>query len=90
MFDKAKQLYDLKRQADALKRDLEAEVLQIERKGVKITINAALHLSSLEYPDDISAKDLTEAVNDAIAEAQKVAAKKMQAQMGSLQELLKG
>lgn len=90
MFDKAKQLYDLKRQADALKRDLEAEVLQIERKGVKITINAALHLSRLEYPDDISAKDLTEAVNDAIAEAQKVAAKKMQAQMGSLQELLKG
>ncbi len=90
MFDKAKQLYDLKRQADQLKRELQAEVLQIERKGVKVTINAALHISSLEYPDNISAKDLTEAVNDSVEEAQKVAAKKMQAQMGSLQDLLRG
>lgn len=90
MFDKAKQLYDLKRQADQLKRELEAEVLQIERKGIKVTINAALHISSLEYPDNTSPKDMLEAVNGAVEEAQKVAAKKMQSQMGSLQDLLKG
>jgi len=88
MFDKAKKLYDLKRQADAIKKELAAEVFEVDRGDIKIVISADMKIHNLSFPEGVSEKELLEAVNKALEEAQKAAAKKMQSQMGSLQDLL--
>jgi DNA-binding protein YbaB len=90
MFDKAKQLYDLKRQADQLKKELAAEVVEVERNKVKVVISADMKVHSIDYDEEVSNGDVVKAVNDAIEEIQKVAAKKMQGQMGALKDLLGG
>lgn len=90
MFDQARKLLELKRQTDLLKKELAAEKLEVERGGVSVMISADMHISDLSYADGTPAKNIVEAVNKAIEEAQKVAAKKMQGQLGSLQDLLKG
>lgn len=87
MLDKARQLMDLKRQADQLKKELAAEELEISRGSVTVRISADMKLHGLSYPDNTGAKDIVQAVNEAIEEAQKVAAKRMQSQMGSLKDL---
>lgn len=89
MFDKAKQLMELKRQADSIKKELAEEVLEIDQGQIKVIISADMHIRGLSYPDGTSAKDIVTAVNKAVEEAQKVAAKKMQGQMGALQDLFK-
>ena len=92
MFDKLKQMYDLKRKADALKKELELEVIDVETGGVRVRINAAQKIQRLEYQADVSPDKLKEAINKALDEAQKVAAKQMQGMMGGLgglQDLLK-
>ena len=93
MFDKIKQMYELKRKADQLKKELESEVIDVESGEVKVRINAAQKILKLDYPADIDPDKLKDAVNKSLDEAQKVAAKKMQGMMGGmggLQDLLKG
>jgi len=93
VFDRLKQMYDLKRKADALKKELESEVIDVESGEVKVRINAAQKIQRLDYPLDISPDKLRDAINKALDEAQKVAAKRMQGMMGGLgglQDLLKG
>jgi len=89
MFDKAKQLWELKRQADEIKKELAGEMLEIDRGEVRVRISADMKVHELTYPKEVSEKDLVEAINKGIEEAQKVAAKKMQGQLGALQDLLK-
>jgi DNA-binding protein YbaB len=92
VFDKLKQMYDLKRKADAMKKELESEVIDVQSGEVLVRINAAQKIQRLEYPADISPDKLKDAVNKALDEAQKVAAKQMQGMMGGLgglQDLLK-
>ena len=92
VFDKLKQMYDLKRKADALKKELESEVIDVESGEVHVRINASQKIQRLDYPLDISPDKLRDAINKALDEAQKVAAKKMQGMMGGLgglQDLLK-
>lgn len=93
MFDKLKQMYELKRKADQVKKELEAEVIEVETGGVKIRVNGAQKVQKIELPEDINPDKLKDAINKAMDEAQKVAAKKMQGMMGGmegLQDLLKG
>lgn len=93
MFDKLKQMYELKRKADALKHELEAEVIDVESGEVKVRINAAQKILKLDYPADINPDKLKDAVNKSLDEAQKLAAKRMQGMMGGLgglQDMLKG
>ena len=93
MFDKIKQMYELKRKADQLKKELESDVIDVEAGEVKVRINAAQKILKLDYPADIDPDKLKDAVNKALDEAQKVAAKRMQGMMGGLgglQDLLKG
>lgn len=93
MFDKMKQMYELKRKADAMKKELESEVMDIETAGIKIRINGAQKILNLELPENVDSNKLKDAINKAMDEAQKVAAKKMQGVMGGmdgLQDLLKG
>lgn len=92
MLDKLKQMYELKRKADQLKKELEAEVLDVEAGEAKIRINGAQKIIKLEYPADINPDKLKDAINKAMDEAQKVAAKRMQGMMGGmggLQDMLK-
>lgn len=93
MFDKMKQLYELKKQADQMKKELEAEVIEVQHGDVKVKVNAAQKILNLDFPSDIDHDKLRDAVNKANEEAQKIAAKKMQGMMGGmggLSELLKG
>jgi DNA-binding protein YbaB len=93
MFDKMKQLYELKKQADQMKKDLEAEIIEVEHGDVKVKVNAAQKVLDLSFPHDINPDKLRDAINKANEEAQKVAAKKMQGMMGGmggLSDLLKG
>jgi DNA-binding protein YbaB len=92
MLDKLKQMYELKRKADALKKELEAEVIDVEHGEAKVRVNAAQKIIKLEYPADINPDKLKDAINKAMDEAQKVAAKRMQGMMGGmggLQDMLK-
>ncbi len=93
VFDKLKQMYDLKRKADALKKELEAEVLDVESGGIKVRVNGAQKIISLEFPSDVDPNKLKDTVNKAMDEAQKTAAKKMQGMMGGLgglEDMLRG
>ncbi len=92
MLDKLKQMYELKRKADQLKKELESEVIDIEHGEAKIRVNGAQRIIKLEYPADINPDKLKDAINKAMDEAQKVASKKMQGMMGGmggLQDMLK-
>ncbi|OGY30172.1 MAG: hypothetical protein A3F35_00005 [Candidatus Woykebacteria bacterium RIFCSPHIGHO2_12_FULL_45_10] len=93
MLDKLKQMYELKKQADQMKKELESEVLEVEHGDVLVKLNAAQKVLNLTYPDGTDADKVKDAINKAMDEAQKIAAKKMQGMMGGLgglQDLLKG
>jgi DNA-binding protein YbaB len=93
MLDKLKQMYELKRKADQLKKELESEVIDVEHGDAKVRVNAAQKIIRLDYPADINPDKLKDAINKAMDEAQKVAAKRMQGMMGGmsgLQDMLKG
>ncbi|HSX57786.1 MAG TPA: YbaB/EbfC family nucleoid-associated protein [Candidatus Saccharimonadales bacterium] len=93
MFDKMKQMYELKKQADQMKKELESEVLEVDHGGIKVKINGAQKILNLDFEDGVDHDKLKDAINKASDEAQKVAAKKMQGMMGGmsgLQDLLKG
>jgi len=88
MFDKLQQLKELKKMRDeamAIQRALDQEVVEVEKRGVKVKVTLAQRFVSIEAEgrDD---EDIKEAVNEAIKESQKQAARKMQ-QMGGLEGL---
>ena len=88
MFDKLQQLKELKKMRDeamAIQRALDQEVVEVEKRGVKVKVTLAQRFISIETQgkDD---EDIKEAVNEAVKESQKQAARKMQ-QMGGLEGL---
>jgi len=88
MFDKLQQLKELKKMRDeamAIQRALDQEVVEVEKRGVKVKVTLAQRFVSIEAGgrDD---EDIKEAVNEAVKESQKQAARKMQ-QMGGLEGL---
>ena len=88
MFDKLQQLKELKKMRDEamqIQRSLDAETVEVEKRGVKVKITLAQRVVSIESGDK-NDEDIAEAVNEAIKESQKEAAKKMQ-QMGGLDSL---
>ena len=92
MFDKMKQMYELKKQADAMKKELEAEVIEVTHGDVTVKVDGTQKLLNLEYPEGIDPEKVKDAVNKALSEVQKVAAKTMQGMMGmgGMSDLLKG
>jgi DNA polymerase-3 subunit gamma/tau len=77
---------------EEVKKELEAEVINVEHGEAKVRVNAAQKILKLEYPADINPEKLKDAINKAMDEAQKVAAKRMQGMMGGLgglQDMLK-
>ena len=84
MFDKLQQLKELKKMRDDAMRiqgALDSETVEVEKNGVKIKVTLAQRFVSIETngKDD---SDVVAAVNDAVKESQKEAAKKMQGMVG--------
>jgi DNA-binding protein YbaB len=88
MFDKLQQLRELKKMRDEamnMQRALDSEVVEIEKKGVHIKLTLAQRFIAIET-NGRSEDDIVEAVNEAVKESQKAAAKKMTS-MGGLDSL---
>lgn len=88
MFEKLQQLKELKKMRDDamnIQRALDAETVEEEKHGVTVKITLAQRVVSIES-NDKSDSDIVEAVNAAVKESQKEAAKKMQ-QMGGFDSL---
>jgi len=84
MFDKLQQLKELKKMRDdamRIQRTLDEETVEVEKRGVRIKVTLAQRFISIESSGK-SDEDIAEAVNEAVKESQKQAAKKMQGMMG--------
>ena len=84
MFDKLQQLKELKKMRDEamqIQRTLDAEVVEVEKHGVKVRVTLAQRFVSIET-NGKSDSDIAEAVNEAVKESQKQAARKMQGMAG--------
>lgn len=86
MLDKVKQMMELKRQADQLKKELEAIKLEVtEARGIKVVINGAQIVQSIEIDDSLLSPasknriqmDLLRSINTAVKKSQQQAANKM-------------
>lgn len=93
MFDKMKQLMEMKKQADAIKRELDALVVDVEEvRGIKISITGSQNFRSLEIDQNFLAAgnktrleaDILKSMNAAVKKSQTVAAQKMAALMPGL------
>lgn len=93
MFDQVKELYQLKKQADEMKKVLEKEVIEVESGDMKVIITADQKIRSIKLGASVDENSLKEIINKALEESQKVAAKKMQDMMGGvggIANMLKG
>ncbi len=85
MFNKLKQLKDLRDQAKTMQAMLAQESVTVERSGITIIMNGNLEVTSITIKEDLDkekiAREMKEAINDAIKKIQRIMATKMQ-QMG--------
>ena len=90
MFDKMKELMEMKKHADRIKRELDASMVEVnEVKGVRIVVNGSQNFQALEIDEALInardkkrlEKDLLRSVNAAIRQSQNLAAQKMKAVM---------
>ena len=86
MLDKMKQLMEMKRQADVIKRELDAVTVDVQDvRGIRITINGSQNFRSIEIDETLLSAankarlqaELLRSLNAAIAKSQGVAAQKM-------------
>ncbi|OGY11596.1 MAG: hypothetical protein A3F61_01725 [Candidatus Blackburnbacteria bacterium RIFCSPHIGHO2_12_FULL_41_13b] len=92
MFQKmqqAKQLWDLRNKAMAMQKALAQEFVTIEKNGIKVVMSGDQKVQKIEI-DGAENRNISEAVNEAIKESQKIAAKKIQEMGGGLGGLLGG
>jgi DNA-binding protein YbaB len=87
MFEKLKQLKDLRDKAKHLQNALGAETITAEKNGIKIVMDGNMVVSAVTLEKEMSKeeleKKLPDAINDAIKKTQRVMAEKMRA-MGGL------
>lgn len=84
MFDKLQQLKELKKMRDdamRMQKELDAETVEVEKHGVKVKVTLAQRFVSIDT-NGKDESDIVEAVNEAVRESQKGAAKKMQSMAG--------
>jgi DNA-binding protein YbaB len=86
MFDQVKKLMEMKKQADILKKELEATLIDVsESRGIKIKINGAQIFQSIEIEEGLLSAanknrvqmDLLKNINTAVKRSQQAAANKM-------------
>ncbi|MBF0523010.1 MAG: YbaB/EbfC family nucleoid-associated protein [Candidatus Omnitrophica bacterium] len=92
MFDKMKQLMEMKKQADQIKRDLDATHMEVsDVAGIKITINGSQVFESIEIDEQklnvLNKKkleaEILKGINLAIKKSQEAAALKMKSLLPS-------
>ncbi len=92
MFQKLQQLKELKQMRDramAMQKALAQEFINVEEKGIKVVMSGDQKVHKIEIDGDEN-RDLVNALNKALKESQKVAAKKLQEMGGGLRGLLGG
>lgn len=86
MFDKMKQLMEMKKQADRIKKELDAESVETQDvRGIKVVINGSQKFQSIDIDEAMInsgnkgrlEKDILHSINAAIKASQNLAAKKM-------------
>ena len=91
MFDKMKQLMEVKKQAEQLNRELESTTLEVsEIAGIKVSINGAQKLQSITLEESLLSqankpsleRDLLRSINAAVTKSQNAAAQKMRDRTG--------
>ena len=82
MFNKLKQIKDLRDQAKKMQDALGGEVISAEKNGVKITMNGNMEITAVSVNSELDKSNLESAiktaVNDAMKQTQRLMAKKMQ------------
>lgn len=87
MFNKLKQLKDLRSHAKTMQNALADEKVDVEKNGIKLSMNGNMEVTDLIITTDLSkeeiAKTAKDLFNDAIKKTQRIMAKKMQ-EMGGI------
>jgi DNA-binding protein YbaB len=82
MFNKLKQLKDLRDQAKKMQNALAGESVIAEKSGVKVSMNGNMEITNVSIAGDLDRATLENAfkvaANDALKQTQKIMAKKMQ------------
>ncbi len=90
MFDQAKNLYQLQRQAKEIKKDLRNTHIEAEVDGIVVVIDGEQEVVSITIPEEAHQnpgklqENLIKALNKAIKKSQQIAADKMKGVMGDL------
>ena len=86
MFNKLKHLKNLRSQAKQMQNVLSEESITVDKKGISVSMNGNMEITSLSINEDLSKDSLEEIVknniNNAIKQTQKVMARKMQEMVG--------
>ncbi len=86
MFDKVKELMELKKKADQLKKELETVIIEVnDVRPIKVRINGAQIVQSIEIDESLLnpaqknriQMDLLRSINTAVKKSQQAAANKM-------------
>ncbi|MFC1749038.1 YbaB/EbfC family nucleoid-associated protein [Pseudomonadota bacterium] len=89
MFDKAKDMYQLQKQAKQIKKELRNTHIEAEVDGVIVTINGEQEVISVQLPESIEnpkklSDILVKAFNKGVKRSQQIAADMMKDVMGGL------
>ncbi|MBI4234794.1 YbaB/EbfC family nucleoid-associated protein [Candidatus Peregrinibacteria bacterium] len=90
MFDKAKDLYRLQKQARQIKKELRDTHIEAEEDGVIVTVNGEQEVLSVKISDDAMTnkssleKKLEKAFNKAVKKSQQIGAEMMRGIMGDM------
>jgi DNA-binding protein YbaB len=86
MLDQVKKVFEMKKQADILKKELEATIIEVqETRGIKVVINGAQIFQSIDIEEGLLnagnknriQMDLLRGINTAVKRSQQSAANKM-------------
>lgn len=87
MFNKLKQIKDLRSQAKTMQNMLAGESVTVDKNGITLTMNGNLEVTNVKVTETLSPEKLADTikdlVNDAVKKTQKIMAQKMQ-EMGGL------
>lgn len=86
-FGQLGELKKMRDQAMQIQKELQGEVLNVEKNGVEITISGDQRVLEIKT-NERSDNDIKEAVNEAIKKSQEVAARKLASMQGGLGGLL--
>ncbi len=86
MFNKLKQFKDMRSKAKTLQNALSEEKVEIENKGIKITLDGNQKITSISIRQDLKPSEieriLPDLLNDGIKKVQKIMVEKMQSMGG--------